>query len=282
MNSKEYREVLIFALKYAQASKAAESVYSWKEKSKKDKDINDKIFYIVHKVLTQMIPKNQRDCISYYYYNILDSESMQIENNFIMKYKLDSDFDVLSIVEEVKRVVKSAFNNVDKVVKMTDGQVHHAKVILIHQACAINTKTEHILVSSELEKTLVEKIFSGVSVRNLDNKALKVNIDNEEIVMELPASVSYSAVSNKRKFMVVNVFCVDDKSLKVNLLDKHDGKIKVFYFDEVLRDELLEAQLSRTLVEVEIVINEKTQLGEDVEDGGKVVGLKKIEEDKLI
>ena len=50
MNSKEYREVLIFALKYAQASKAAESVYSWKEKSKKDKDINDKIFYIVHKV----------------------------------------------------------------------------------------------------------------------------------------------------------------------------------------------------------------------------------------
>ncbi len=100
--------------------------------------------------------------------------------------------------------------------------------------------------------------------------------------MELPASVSYSAVSNKRKFMVVNVFCVDDKSLKVNLLDKHDGKIKVFYFDEVLRDELLEAQLSRTLVEVEIVINEKTQLGEDVEDGGKVVGLKKIEENKLI
>ena len=79
-----------------------------------------------------------------------------------------------------------------------------------------------------------------------------------------------------------HVFCVDDKSLRVNLLDKHDGKIKVFYFDEVLRDKLLEAQLSRTLVEVEIVINEKIQLGEDVEDGGKVVSLKKIEEDKLI
>lgn len=282
MTSNTHREEVIFALKYAQASKAAESVYSWEEKSKKDKDINEKLFSIIHKALTQVIPKSQRDCISYYYSNILDGSSMQIENNFIMKYKLDSDFDVLSIVEEVKRVVKSAFNNVDKVVKMTDGQVHHAKVILTHQACAINTKTEHILVSSELEKTLVEKIFSGISVKNIDNKALKVNIDNEEVVMGLPSSVSYSAVSNKRKFMIVNVFCVDDKSLKVNLLDKHDGKIKFFYFDEILRDKLLEAQLYRTLVEVEIVINEKTQLGEDVEDGGKVVSLKKIEEDKLI
>lgn len=282
MTSQVYCEETVCSFAYIQVAKTSDDSYLWENKYEVDNKHYNKLFNIVKTSLTGELSKNHKDYISYNIVSVLDGEDMLIESSLIIRYMPESDFDVLSIVDEARRIVKSAFSSVEKVMNITDSQVHRAKIILANQINESNTKSEHVVVASELEKSLIEKIITGVSVKACDEVICKVNIDDEEICMTLPKIDNSSIISEKSKFEVVSIICVDDKRMKVKVLNEHEYKQKEFYFDEDLRNDLLESQLHRTVLEIEIVPNEKLNFGEWIENGGSIVAMKKIDDNKLI
>lgn len=278
-----YREEIIFSLiTTAQVSKKSEDLYLWEQKSEVNNRHNGKLFNLVENILARQLSKNHKDYISYHIVDFFGVETMLIERRLVIRYMPDSDFDVQSIVDEAKRVVKNAFKSVEKVVRMTKGHVHEAKIVLHNQVCTINTESKYIIVYSELEKRLVETIFTGISVSARDSVILKIKIDSEEVVMSIPASDRSSFVTDKRKFEIGRITCVDDDDMCASLLNEHGHKKKELYFDESLRDELLEAQSCRSVLEIEVTPTEKPYFGERVEIGGRITGLRKMYDDKLI
>lgn len=282
MNSQKYNDVVIFSLKYTQVAKAADDTYLWGQRSEVDNKRDDKLFNIIKTALNGELSKNHKDYISYHIDSILDGEHKRIEQRLNIRYMSDSDFDVSSIIEEAKRIVKNTFSSVDKAVKVTGGEAHRAKIVLSSHVGLRKTESEQIVVSSDLEKSLVEKIILGVSVRSNDDFIYKVNISGDEVDMTLAKTDNVSVISDRIKFEFVNVICVDDKRRRVKVLVEHEYKQKEYYFDEDLRNELLESQLHRNIIKIEIIPNEKLLFGEWHDDGGSIIGLNKIEEKKLI
>lgn len=282
MNSQKYNDVVIFSLKYTQVAKAADDTYLWGQRSEVDNKRDDKLFNIIKTALNGELSKNHKDYISYHIDSILDGEHKRIEQRLNIRYMSDSDFDVSSIIEEAKRIVKNTFGSVDKAVKVTGGEANRAKIVLSSHVGLRKTESEQIVVSSDLEKSLVEKIILGVSVRSNDDFIYKVNISGDEVDMTLAKTDNVSVISDRIKFEFVNVICVDDKRRRVKVLVEHEYKQKEYYFDEDLRNELLESQLHRNIIKIEIIPNEKLLFGEWHDDGGSIIGLNKIEEKKLI
>jgi hypothetical protein len=282
MNSQKYNDVVIFSLKYTQVAKAADDTYLWGQRSEVDNKRDDKLFNIIKTALNGELSKNHKDYISYHIDSILDGEHKRIEQRLNIRYMSDSDFDVSSIIEEAKRIVKNTFSSVDKAVKVTGGEAHRAKIVLSSHVGLRKAESEQIVVSSDLEKSLVEKIILGVSVRSNDDFIYKVNISGDEVDMTLAKTDNVSVISDRIKFEFVNVICVDDKRRRVKVLVEHEYKQKEYYFDEDLRNELLESQLHRNIIKIEIIPNEKLLFGEWHDDGGSIIGLNKIEEKKLI
>lgn len=268
MNSQKYNDVVIFSLKYTQVAKAADDTYLWGQRSEVDNKRDDKLFNIIKTALNGELSKNHKDYISYHIDSILDGEHKRIEQRLNIRYMSDSDFDVSSIIEEAKRIVKNTFSSVDKAVKVTGGEAHRAKIVLSSHVGLRKAESEQIVVSSDLEKSLVEKIILGVSVRSNDDFIYKVNISGDEVDMTLAKTDNVSVISDRIKFEFVNVICVDDKRRRVKVLVEHEYKQKEYYFDEDLRNELLESQLHRNIIKIEIIPNEKLLFGEWHDDGG--------------
>lgn len=282
MNNQEHNDVVVFSLKYIQVAKTADDTYLWGQRSEVDNKRDDKLFNIIKTALSGELSKNHKDYISYHIDSILDGEHKKIEQRLNIRYTNNSDFDVLSIIEEAKRIVKNTFNSVDKAVKITSGEIHRAKIVLSNHVGLGREEAEHVVVSSDLEKSLVEKIILGISGRSSDDVIYKVSISGEEVDMALARTNSVSVISDRVNYEFVNVICVDDKRRRVKVLVEHEYKQKEYYFDENLRNELLESQLHRNIVEIEIIPNEKLLFGEWHDDGGSIIGLKKIEGKKLI
>lgn len=281
MANELFVEEVIFSIKYTQVSKTADEHYFWEKGPEVNNKRDDKLLSIIKTTLTAQLSKNHKDYISYHIVSILNGESMLIEQSLNIRYMPGSDFDVGSIVEECQRVVKNAFESLDAAVKLTNGQAHKAKITLINIIDG-SSESDYIVVKSEVEKSIVEKIITSVSLKSSDDVACKVNICGDEINVSLPLIDHSSVISDKSKVEVVSVICVDDKRMKTKVLSRHDYKHKEFYFNEDLRDELLLAQLHNTILQIEVVPNEKLNLGEWIEDGGSIFGLKKADDNKLI
>lgn len=286
MNNKNYQEKTIFSIEYAEVLEAEEGVLTWKQDKNVDLDesVITKLLDIACKNLTGRLSSAYKDTISYYITPRLSVEDKKVGLCLKIKYLPGSDMgmDVDAIIEHSQRTVVDVFKTVNKIAVDAGGQVYKKKIVVGKQADIEKLNSDYVCVSSDMDKELVENIISNVLVKSRNDKKYVFNVDGEDIDFNLVKNDNSAVIKDSTKFETVKVLCVDDKSSKVKIFYMHDKKTKDYYFEVSFRDDLLTAQLYRYLLEVEIQPNEKMIFGEWVEDGGTVIGLKKLEEAKLI
>lgn len=286
MKKLEWKEKVLLSSEraHAELKKAGSRKYYWDSYNSEKQVGALKLQHEIKKFVDRKIGKGRATDLICSIDEVLDTDSKIVVRNLVLKYRVDTDFDIESLVFQLQQVVDNSLKYMMKVSEKSGSDPHTVKIVQSSNMMEhTDQKDRVVLVETDDERELVSALVVEVLAKTRKAENFSVSVNGKHCEIDLKRAANLPVETEDKSIIKGSVIYVDDSTHQVGLREYGGGtSVRKYFFIFEQRDELIKAQLHGYLVLMEYTPSEKFKNGELVEIGGAIDSVTGLENERLI